>query len=115
MSNSHRPGEVWKASPLDAKTAEPLIKNLALRIPIWPHQYSLSPDDRWLATPLKDRGTTNVWIISTKDGSLRQITDYQQRATTIGRQVSWSSDNKYIFAALVETDADIVLLDGALP
>ena len=115
MSNSHRPGEVWKASPLDAKTAEPLITNLALRIPIWPHQYSLSPDDRWLAAPLKDRGTTNVWIISTKDGSLRQITDFQQRATTIGRQVSWSSDNKYIFAALVETDADIVLLDGALP
>jgi Tol biopolymer transport system component len=82
---------------------------------VWPHQYTLSPDDRWLAAPLKDRGTTNLWIISTKDGSLRQVTDFQQRPTTIGRQVSWSTDGKYIFAALVETDADIVLLKGALP
>ena len=82
---------------------------------MWPHQYALSSDDLWLATPLKDRGTTNLWIISTKDGSLRQVTDFQQRSTTIGRQVSWSADNRYIFAALVETDADIVLLKGALP
>ena len=67
-----------------------------------------------LATPLRDHGTTNLGLISTDDGSLRKITDFGQRSTTIGRQVSWSNDSKYIFAALMETDADIVLLDGAL-
>ena len=92
----------------------PLITNLQPRIPMYPHHYALSFDDRWLATPLMDRGTTNLWLISTEDGSLHQITDFQQRSTIIGRQVSWSSDNKYIFAALLETDADIVLLEGAL-
>ena len=61
-----------------------------------------------------DQGTTNLWTISTKDGELRQITDFGQRPTMICRQVSWSSDSRYIFAALMETDADIVLLDGAL-
>ena len=45
---------------------------------------------------------------------LRQITDFGQRPTMICRQVSWSSDSRYIFAALMETDADIVLLGGAL-
>ena len=113
--SSKRPGEVWKATPVDTGTPEPLVTNLQARVPMFPHQYTLSSDDLWLAAPLKDRGTTNLWIISTKDGSLRQVTDFQQRPTTIGRQVSWSADNKYIFAALVETDADIVLLKGALP
>jgi len=32
----------------------------------------------------------------------------------IARQVSWSPDGKFIYAAVVETDADIVLLDGML-
>jgi hypothetical protein len=30
----------------------------------------------------------------------------------IARQVSWSPDGKFVYAAVVETDADIVLLDG---
>ena len=80
----------------------------------WPHQFDLSSNDLWLATPLKDRETTNLYKISTRDGTLHQIMDFQQRSTMIARQVSWSKDNKYIFAALLETDADIVLLDGAL-
>ena len=113
--DTQRQGEVWKATPMDTGTPEALVTNLASRIPLLPHQYVLSSNDRWLAAPLRDRGTTNLWIISTKDGSLRPVTDFQQRSTTIGRQVSWSTDNKYIFAALVETDADIVLLEGVLP
>ena len=64
--------------------------------------------------PLKDRGTTNLWVISTADGSFRQITDFK-RPTLIARQVSWSLDGKSIFAAVVENDADIMLLDGMLP
>jgi hypothetical protein len=68
-----------------------------------------------LATPLRDDGTTNLWLISTDDGELTQVTDFGRRATTIGRQVSWSSDSRFIFAAVMDADADIVLLDGALP
>jgi Tol biopolymer transport system component len=112
---THRQGEVWRVSPVDSGTPEPLVDNLQSRIPMWPHQYDLSPDDEWLATPLKDRDTTNIWVISTADASLHQITDFQKRPTLITRQTSWSSDSKYIFAALLESDADIVLLEGALP
>ena len=109
-----RQGEIWKATPADSGTAEPLNTGLQSRIPLWPHQYVLSPDDAWLATPLRDRGTTNLWVISTMDGSLKQITDFGERATTIGRQVSWSRDGRHVIAALMVTDADIVLLEGWL-
>jgi len=112
---AERQGEVWKVSPVDTGRPEPLVTNLQSRLPLFPHHYDLSPNGLWLATPLKDQGTTNLWMISTKNGSLRQVTDFQQRATLIGRQVSWSRDNNYIFAALVEMDADVVLIEGALP
>jgi len=109
-----RQGEVWKATPVESGAAIPLRDDLQSRVPMWPHHYHLSSDNRWLATPLIDRGTTNLWTIATTDGSLRQVTDFGQRATMIGRQVSWSSDDRYIFAALLETDADVVLLEGML-
>ena len=108
--------EAWKivrVTPLETGQPSPLA-NLQGRLPSLPHQYDLSFDDRWLATPLKDRDTTNLWKIDTRDGSLKQVTDFGQRATLIARQVSWSRDNKYIFAALVEVDADIVLIDGVI-
>ena len=54
-------------------------------------------------------------IQSLEDGELKRITDFGNRSTLIGRQVSWSGDGKFLFAALMETDADIVLLDGVLP
>ena len=114
ISSPTRQGEVWKVSPVETGTPETLIGNLDSRIPLWPHRYALSPDDRWLATPLQDRGTVNLWLISTQDGSLRQITDFGQRPTMICRQVSWSSDSKYLFAALMEADADVVLFEGVL-
>ncbi|MCH7935242.1 MAG: DPP IV N-terminal domain-containing protein [Gemmatimonadetes bacterium] len=107
-----RQGEVWTATPIETGTPRALRVDLQSRIPLWPHLYALSPDDRWLAAPLKDRGTTNLFLISTEDGTLHRITDFEQRSVTIGRQVSWTRDGKYIFAALLETDADIVLLEG---
>jgi Tol biopolymer transport system component len=109
-----RPEEVWRVSPVESGTPEPFFSIDPSRIPLWPHMYALSPDDRWLAAPFRERGTTDLFLISTEDGSLRQVTDFQGRATTIGRQVSWSSDGKHVFAALMESDADIVLLEGAL-
>ena len=35
-------------------------------------------------------------------------------SVVIARRVSWSPDNKFLYAAVADTDADIVLLDGLL-
>jgi hypothetical protein len=43
---------------------------------------------------------------------MRQATDFGDRSTLIARRVSWSPDGKYIYAAVADMDADIVLLDG---
>jgi Tol biopolymer transport system component len=64
--------------------------------------------------PLKDRGTTNIWAIPTDGGPFRQLTDFGSRATLITRQVSWSPDGEFIYAALLEIDTDVVLLEGLL-
>ena len=74
----------------------------------------LSPDEKWLALPLSDDGTTNLWLMPVTGGPLRKITDYGDRPILIARQVAWSGDSKSIFAAVNESDADIVLLDGLL-
>lgn len=88
----------------------------ASRIPVdrtlW--QTVLSPDDNWLAAPLTDRGTTNLWMMPSGGGSLRMLTDFGGRSTVIMRRVSWAPDGKSLYAALADTDADIVLLDGLL-
>jgi hypothetical protein len=46
---------------------------------------------------------------------MRQITDFGKRSVAIVRRISWSPDGKYIYAAVADTDTDIVLLDGLLP
>jgi serine/threonine protein kinase/Tol biopolymer transport system component len=73
---------------------------------------SLSPDGKWLALPLTDGFTTNVWALSTSTGEWRQITDFGDRATLIARRMSWSADGRFIVAAVADGDADIVLLEG---
>ena len=89
----------------------------ASRIPVdvnlW--QVVLSPDSKWFAAPLVDRGTTNLWAMPADGGPMRLVTDFGQRSIVIARRVSWSPDGKYIYAAVADTDADIVLLDGLLP
>jgi Tol biopolymer transport system component len=86
------------------------------RVPPWQLIHPvISPDGKWLALTLTDGGVTNLWALPTDGGPLRQITDFGQRRTFICRRVSWSSDGKFIFAALGEGDADIVLLDGLAP
>jgi Tol biopolymer transport system component len=72
----------------------------------------LSPDGQWLAVALQDGTTTNLWALSTSTGQLRQLTDFGEQPTSITRRVSWSSDGRFIFAALGQADSDVVLLDG---
>jgi hypothetical protein len=45
---------------------------------------------------------------------MRQLTDFGERSVLIVRRVSWSPSGKYIYAAVADIDADIVLLDGLL-
>ncbi len=86
------------------------------RVPIWQgFQPVISRDGKSLAVPLDDGLGTNIWLVSTTDGNSRPITDFGQKRTFIARRVSWSSDGKWIFAAIGEGDTDIVQMDGLLP
>ena len=75
---------------------------------------SLSPDGHWLALPLTDGFTTNIWALSTTNGDWRQVTDFGGRSIFIARRVSWSPNGDFIVAAIGEGDADIVLLDALI-
>jgi Tol biopolymer transport system component len=106
--------EIHAASPEDGPS------RLIARVPasrVAPWQIinpALSPDGQWLALPLTDGAATNIWVISTKTGEWRQVTDFGERAIFIARRVSWSPDGKSLLAAVGEGDADIVLLEGLL-
>ncbi len=85
------------------------------RIPLWQGFHPvISKDGRWLVLPLDDSLGTNIYIASTADGKLRKITDFGQKRTFIARRISWSSDGKFVFAAVGVGDADIVQMDGLL-
>ncbi len=73
-----------------------------------------SADGEWLALPLTDGVTSNVWGISTRTGALHMLTDFGQRPTFITRRVSWSFTSPVIYAAIGEGDADIVLIGGLI-
>ena len=75
----------------------------------------LSHDGKWLALLLNDGLGTDVWVLSTSDGKQRRVTDFGKHRVFIARRLSWSSDDKFIFAAVGTGDADIVQLDGLLP
>ena len=106
--------EIRAASPEDSPSR--LVARIpASRVASWQIvNPSLSPDGQWLALPLTDGFTTNIWAISTATGALRQVTDFGDRPIFIARRVSWSPDGHAIVAAIGEGDADIVLLDGLL-
>jgi serine/threonine protein kinase/sugar lactone lactonase YvrE len=85
------------------------------RVPVWQGLHpSVSPDGRWLALPLNDNSGTNIWLVSTADGRMRQVTDFGDIRTYIARRVTWTSDGHYLFAAVGQGDADIVQLGGLL-
>jgi serine/threonine protein kinase/WD40 repeat protein len=106
--------EIRAATPEDGPS-RPVARVPASRVPSWQIiNPTLSPDGEWLAMPLTDGFTTNIWALSTATGAWRQVTDFGERATFIARRVSWSSDGRFILAAVGEGDSDIVLLDGLL-
>jgi Tol biopolymer transport system component len=85
------------------------------RVPLWQGlQPVISRDGKWLVLPLDDNLGTNIWVASAADGKLTRITDFGQKRTFIARRISWSSDGKWLFAAVGEGDADIVQIDGLL-
>jgi Tol biopolymer transport system component len=85
------------------------------RVPLWQGlQPVVSKDAKYLAVPLNDTGGTNIWLASTADGTFRKITDFGEKRTFIARRMSWSSDGKWIYAALGEGDSDVVMLNGLL-
>jgi eukaryotic-like serine/threonine-protein kinase len=106
--------EIRAATPEDGPSRA-LARVPASRVPSWQIvNPALSPDGEWLAMPLTDGITTNVWALSTRTGTWRQVTDFGNRATFIVRRVSWSSDGGSILAAVAEGDADVVLLNGLI-
>ncbi len=92
----------------------PLARLSASRIPVEPInvQTYVSPDGKWLATPLVDGSTTNLWALSTTTGEWRQLTDFGETAVMIVRRIGWSRDGQSIYASVAERDADVVRLAG---
>ncbi|MEY2413379.1 MAG: hypothetical protein QOD84_1985 [Acidobacteriaceae bacterium] len=106
--------EVREARPENGPS-RPLARISSSRLPQWQGMHpTLSHSGKFLALPLNDSYGTNIWLISTADGKLRQLTDFDQKRTFIVRRVSWTSDDRYIFAAVAEGQSDVVLLDGLL-
>jgi Tol biopolymer transport system component len=109
-----RPEYEIRAGPL-GNGPDRLIKAIdASRVASWqvPFNASLSPDAKWLAMPLTDGLTTNIWALSTDEGRWVQVSHLDGRATFVARRVSWSADGRSILASVGDADADIVLLDG---
>jgi Tol biopolymer transport system component len=75
---------------------------------------AVSPDGRWLAIPLADGATTNLWVLPTAGGTMKPITDFGGRSVDIARSIAWSADGRFIYAALAEVETDIVLLEGLI-
>jgi Tol biopolymer transport system component/predicted Ser/Thr protein kinase len=72
----------------------------------------VSPDGHWLALPLIDGATTNLWALPTASGDWKKLTDFGARNVVIARRIAWSKDGKYIYAAVSDVDSDIVMLSG---
>ncbi len=83
--------DIRAARPEEA-ASKTLVRISSSRVPQWQGLHpTISHDDKWLALPLNDTYGTNIWLISTADGKLRQVTDFGEQRTFIVRRVSWSS------------------------
>jgi Tol biopolymer transport system component len=111
---SRSDNEVCRAA-IDNGPAQALARVPAARVPLAPRLWihsTLSPDGKWLAAPLLDSTTANLWLIPTDGGDMRAVTDFGERSVFMARSVSWSPDSKRLYAALADVDADIVSVDG---
>ena len=108
--------EIHAAAMAGNGPTQVLARIPASSVPLWPftHQWFVSPDGRWLAAPLKNGATTNVWVLPVTGGPMRAVTDFGDRAILIARSVSWSADSQQLYAAVAESETDIVLLDGLI-
>jgi hypothetical protein len=107
--------EIRCARPEDGEP-ETLARIPGERIPGLPPVLgaALSPDGQWLAMPLVEGATTNLWVLQTAGGALKPLTDFGDRSIVIARSVSWSADSQYLYAAVAETETDVVLFDGLI-
>jgi len=106
--------EIFKID--DAGATHSMARVSGARIPVLPMLLGpqLSPDGEWLAMPLIDGATTNIWGLPTNGGPLRPLTDFGNRSVLIARSVSWAADSQSIYAAVAELEADVVLFDGLI-
>ena len=102
-----------RASPPDGP-CETIARVVGERLPVRHQSITMSPDGRHLATTLIDGATTNIWRLPTGGGPMTPVTDFGDRSVTIARSVSWSRDSQHIYAAVAETQTDVVLLAGLL-
>jgi Tol biopolymer transport system component len=103
--------EIHRAAPEDAESTV-IARIAAHRVPQWQIlNPALSPDGSSLALPLTDGETTNIWTLSVSTGQWRQVTDFGT-PTFIVRRASWSTDGRFILAAVGDGDADIVMFDA---
>jgi Tol biopolymer transport system component len=93
-----------------------LGRMVGARVPATPVNFHalLSPDGAWLAMPLLDGATTNLWALSTTTGEWRRLTDFGERNVVIARRIAWSNDARSMYASISDVDSDIVLLTGLL-
>jgi Tol biopolymer transport system component len=107
--------EIRRARP-ESGPSEMLARVAGSRVPVSRRLFTpvLSPNGKWLTMPLTDGATSNIWVLPTNGEPMRPLTDFGDRSVVIARRVSWSPDSKYLYAAVADTDADIILLDGVL-
>ncbi len=105
--------EIRAAKPENAaSTAIGLVSSARVPTDAANFQAYVSPDGKWLAAPLLDGSTTNLWALSTSGGGWRKLTDFGSRSVLIARRIAWSRDGKSLYAPVSDVDSDIVRLSG---
>ena len=102
---------------LDADGSIETLANITgSRVPVLHMLFApnLSPSGDWLAFPLIDGATTNIWAVPTRGGALRPLTDFGTRTTLIARSVAWAHDSQSIYGAVADIETDVVLFDGLI-
>jgi Tol biopolymer transport system component len=97
--------------------SQPLGRVAGSRVPAGAINFQpvLSRDGKWLAMPLMDGSTANLYALSTEGRGWRKLTDFSPRSVVMARRVDWSKDGKSIYASFAEVDSDIVMLQGLKP